>query len=98
MKKYVFNRILRSLFSLFMVTTLIYTIIYTMVPRKKIFEKDSTYTKVAKDPDSKADYVNTVYEKMGYIDYLNSKELQEAAEKVDSSVTVEPTAANKKII
>ncbi|MDO5079424.1 MAG: ABC transporter permease [Streptococcus minor] len=97
MKKYVLKRILRSLFSLFMVTTLIYTIIYTMVPRKKIFEKDPTYTKVAKDPDSKADYVNTVYEKMGYIDYLDSKELQEAVEKVDSSVTVDPTAANKKI-
>ena len=97
MKKYVFNRILRSLFSLFMVTTLIYTIIYTMVPRKKIFEKDPTYTKMAKDPDSKADYVNTVYEKMGYIDYLTSKELLEAASEVDSSVTIEPTDANKKI-
>lgn len=81
----------------FMVTTLIYSIIYTMVPRKKIFEKDATYTKMAKDPDSKTDYVNTVYEKMGYIEYLNPKELQEAAVEVDSSVTVEPTDTNKKI-
>lgn len=97
MKKYVFKRVLRSLFSLFMVTTLIYSIIYTMVPRKKIFEKDATYTKMAKDPDSKTDYVNTVYEKMGYIEYLNPKELQEAAVEVDSSVTVEPTDTNKKI-
>ncbi|MGZ7204747.1 ABC transporter permease, partial [Streptococcus pyogenes] len=78
MKKYVFLRILRSLFSLFMVTTLIYTIIYTMVPRRKIFDKDPTYVKVAKNPDAKDDYVNTVYEKMGYIDYMNSKQLQEA--------------------
>ena len=97
MKKYVFKRVLRSLFSLFMVTTLIYSIIYTMVPRKKIFEKDATYTKMAKDPDSKTDYVNTVYEKMGYIEYLNPKELQEATVEVDSSVTVEPTDTNKKI-
>ena len=97
MKKYVFNRILRSLFSLFMVTTLIYTIIYTMVPRKKIFEKDPTYTKMAKDPDSKADYVNTVYEKMGYIEYMTSKELLEAVSEEESNVTIDPTAANKKI-
>ena len=59
-----------------------------MVPRKKIFEKDPTYTKMAKEPDSKADYVNTVYEKMGYIDYLTSKELLEVASEVDSSVTI----------
>ncbi len=97
MKNYVFKRILRSIVSLFLVTTLIYSIVYTMVPRRKIFDKDPTYTKMAKDPDKKADYVNTVYERMGYIDYLNSKELQEAAEKVDSSVTAEATEANKKI-
>ena len=96
MKKYVFKRILRSLVSLFLVTTLIYTIVYTMVPRRKIFDKDQTYTKMAKNPDSKADYVNTVYERMGYINYMNSKELQEAAEKAGSSVTVDPTDENKK--
>ncbi|WP_373713492.1 ABC transporter permease [Streptococcus sp.] len=97
MKKYVLMRILRSLFSLFMVTTLIYTIIYTMVPRRKIFEKDPTYVKVAKDPDSRADYVNTVFEKMGYIDYLNSKELHEAAEEAYGSTTTDPAASNKKM-
>ena len=97
MKKYVLMRILRSLFSLFMVTTLIYTIIYTMVPRRKIFEKDPTYVKVAKDPDSRADYVNTVFEKMGYIDYLNSKELHEAAEEEYGSTTTDPATSNKKM-
>ena len=40
MKKYIFMRILRSLVSIFMVTTLTYTIIYTMVPRKLIFKQD----------------------------------------------------------
>ncbi|MBY5035430.1 ABC transporter permease [Streptococcus gallolyticus] len=97
MKKYIFNRILRSLVSLFLVTTLIYIIVYTMVPRKKIFEKDQTYVKMAADPYKKADYVNTVYEKMGYIDYMNSNELQTAAEKKYENVTSEPTEANKKI-
>lgn len=97
MKKYVLKRILRSIVSLFLVTTLIFTIIYTMVPRKLIFSKDPLYTKMSVTPDSKADYTNTVYEKMGYINYLNSKELQEAAKEVDASVTVDPTAENKSI-
>lgn len=97
MKKYVFMRILRSLISLFLVTTLIYTIIYTMVPRKKIFEKDPLYVKMTAKPDVKTNYINTVYEKMGYIDYLDSKELRAAAEKIDSSVSTEPTEKNEKI-
>ena len=32
MKKYIFMRILRSLVSIFLVTTLTYTIIYTLTP------------------------------------------------------------------
>ncbi|MGT2911600.1 ABC transporter permease [Streptococcus cameli] len=97
MKKYIFTRILRSLLSLFLVTTLIYTIIYTMVPRKKIFENDPVYTKMTKTPDKKADYINTVYKRMGYIDYMNSKTLLTKAEQVDSSVTVKGTKENEKI-
>lgn len=97
MKKYVFMRILRSLLSLFLVTTLIYTIIYVMVPRKKIFDNDPLYAKMSAKPDVKTNYINTIYEKMGYIDYLDSKELKEAAEKVDSSVTTAPTKENEAI-
>lgn len=97
MKRYIFTRILRSLVSLFLVTALVYTIVFTMVPRRKVFDKDPQYTKMAKEPDKKTDYVNTVYEKMGYIEYLSSAELQNAAATEDSSVTVENTDANKKI-
>ncbi|MGT2847338.1 ABC transporter permease [Streptococcus massiliensis] len=97
MKKYIFMRILRSLVSIFLVTTLIYTIVYTMVPRRLIFKQDPNYNKIAKTPDSKDNYENTIYERMGYIDYYDSKELQEKASKENSSVTVEGNATNKKI-
>ena len=97
MKKYIFMRILRSLVSIFMVTTLTYTIIYTMVPRKLIFKQDPNYNKIATTPDKKTNYENTIFEHMGYIDYYDTKELQEKASKANSSVTVEPTNANKKI-
>ena len=96
MKKYIFMRILRSLVSIFLVTALTYTIIYTMVPRKLIFKQDPNYNKIATTKDKKINYENTIYERMGYVDYYDTKELQEKASKEDSSVTVEGTAENKK--
>ena len=97
MKKYIFMRILRSLVSIFLVTTLTYTIIYTMVPRRLIFKQDPNYNKIATTEDKKTNYENTVYERMGYIDYYDTKELQEKAKKENKSVTTEATDENKKI-
>lgn len=97
MKKYILMRILRSLVSIFLVTTLIYTIVYTLVPRNLIFKQDPQYNKIAKTPDSKADYEHTVFERMGYEEYYSSKELQEKASSLDKSVTVEGTDANRKV-
>ena len=62
MKRYIWMRILRSLLSIFLVTTIIYLIVYTMVPRNLIFKQDPSYNKIAKTPDSKTDYENTVFE------------------------------------
>lgn len=97
MKKYVFMRILRSLVSIFLVTTLTYTIIYTLTPRNLIFKNDPNYNKVAKTKDSKINYENTVYDRMGYLEYMDSKSLQQKASEEDSSVTVDATSANEKI-
>jgi len=97
MKKYVFMRILRSLVSIFLVTTLIYTIIYTMVPRKLIFKQDTNYNKIATTADKRDNYENTVYERMGYIEYYDTKELQEKASSIDPSVTVDANDTNKAI-
>ena len=97
MKKYIFMRILRSIVSIFLVTTLTYAIIYTMVPRRLIFKQDPNYNKIATNKDKKANYENTIFERMGYIDYYDTKELQEKASKEEPSVTTEATEANKKI-
>ena len=75
MKKYVFMRILRSLVSIFLVTTLTYMIIYTLTPRNLIFKNDPNYNKVAKTKDSKINYENTVYDRMGLFGIHGFKEL-----------------------
>ncbi|WP_159796070.1 ABC transporter permease [Streptococcus halichoeri] len=97
MKKYIFERILRSLVSILLVTTLTYVIVFTLVPTSLIFKQDPNYNKMVTTPDKKDNYRNTVFQRMGYITYYNSKELKNRAEKVDKSVTVEPTQKNKKI-
>ena len=68
-----------------------------MVPRRLIFRQDPNYNKIAKTADSKANYENTIYERMGYIDYYDTKELQEKASSLDKSVTTKPTKENKAI-
>lgn len=98
MKKYIFSRLLRSLLSIFLVTTLIYTIIFTMVPRRLVFKNDGNYSKVAGKPDEKTNYENTVFEKMGYIDYYDTKELLDKAKSFDDSVTSEVNDSNKEIL
>ncbi|HEL1103270.1 TPA: hypothetical protein TVG23_000077, partial [Streptococcus equi subsp. zooepidemicus] len=45
MKKYIFERILRSLVSILLVTALTYTIVFTLVPKSLIFKQDPNYNK-----------------------------------------------------
>lgn len=97
MKKYIFRRLLRSLLSIFLITSLIYAIIFTMVPRRLVFKNDSNYNKVANKPDEKVNYENTVFEKMGYIDYYDTKELIEQAASFDNKVNSEINDSNQAI-
>lgn len=76
MKRYLLFRVLRSILSIFLVTTLTYAVIYSLVPRKTIFQNDVNYGKLKAKPDELADYENTAFSKMGYIEYHTTKELK----------------------
>lgn len=75
MKKYVLIRILRSLVSLLIVTSLAFAMVYTLIPRMKIFQKDATWSKLANDRDAQMAYENTTYERVGYIDFIEQKDI-----------------------
>ena len=51
MKRYMFKRFLRSLFSIFMVLTIVFTLIYSVIPRDRVFFSDSNIEKIQKRPD-----------------------------------------------
>ncbi|MGT2888597.1 ABC transporter permease [Streptococcus didelphis] len=97
MKKYIIERIFRSLISIVLVTTLTYVIVFTLVPTSLIFKQDPNYNKMVTTQDKKDNYRNSIFERMGYISYYNSRELENKAEKIDKNVTTEPTKANEKI-
>ena len=49
--------------------------IYTQIPREKIFKNDSTYTKLGGDADAKTEYKYTKWEKLGYLDFVEQKDM-----------------------
>ena len=93
-KRYLFFRILRSLVSIFLVTTITYVLIYTLVPRNTIFKDDSTYSKLKAHPDELANYENTAFDRMGYIEYLDSRDLVNQVQKEYKEATAKPNKKN----
>ncbi len=49
---------------------IVFTMVYTLVPRENIFFEDSTYRKLGGKSDDKTEYVYSTWEKLGYLDYV----------------------------
>ncbi len=96
MKKYLFFRVLRSIVSIFLVTTFTFILIYSLVPRRDVFKGDVMAQKLASTPDALLNYENNAYEKMNYIDFKNNKDLVTAVQKANptKTVTTEHNASN----
>ena len=69
MKRYMFKRFLRSLFSIFMVLTIVFTLIYSVIPRDRVFFSDTNIEKIQKRPDDYANYKYVHWEN-NYMDQL----------------------------
>ena len=49
---------------------IVFTMVYTMVPRENIFFEDETYRKLGGKSDDKTEYVYSTWQKLGYLDYV----------------------------
>ena len=49
---------------------IVFTMVYTLIPRENIFFEDSTFRKLGGKPDEKTDYIYTTWERLGYLDYV----------------------------
>ena len=69
MTKYLINRILRSLLSVFIVVAVVMVLIYTCMDRELIFFADPLYSK--QQNNSKEVYKQQKFEEYGYTDYVS---------------------------
>lgn len=69
MTKYILRRLLRSVFSIVVVVGIVFTLIYSLIPRQNIFNNDTTYNKY-KAGDERKQYELQQYDKFGYIEYV----------------------------
>ena len=68
MKKYLINRILRSIVSIILVVAIVMILIYSLLNRDMIFAQDPMYTKVSNNQQVIYKYRN--WKNYGYIDYV----------------------------
>ena len=66
---YYSKRIIRSILSIIAIMVVIFTMVYSLVPRDNIFFEDSTYTKLSSKPDQKYEYKLRTWQKLGYLNY-----------------------------
>ncbi len=69
MRRYLIKRFLRSLLSIFIVMTIVFTLVYSVVPRDRVFFSDVNIEKLQKRPDDYLNYKYIQWEKLGYLKY-----------------------------
>ncbi len=69
MTKYLINRILRSMVSIFIVVAVVMVMIYSALDRKLVFANDPVYNK--QSSNGKVVYEMQKWEEYGYVDYVS---------------------------
>lgn len=65
MAKYILSRLLRSIVALFAVMSIIIVMIFTLIPRSKVFDNDPAFTKMK--GETKTLYMLQKYDQLGYM-------------------------------
>ena len=64
---YYSKRILRSIFSILAVITIVFVLVYSLVPRDRIFNSDDTIVKLGGKPDERTAYKMRTWQRLGYL-------------------------------
>ena len=73
MKRYILVRLLKSIVSIFLVVSIVTLMLFTLIPRMNIFEKDGAYKKL--NGDANTSYVYTKLDELGYLDFVRQSEM-----------------------
>lgn len=70
-KGYYISRIIRSIISIFIVITVVFILVYSLVPRDRIFNADDTIVKLGGKPDERQQYKLRTWQRLGYLTFEN---------------------------
>lgn len=75
MKKYILGRFIRSIFSILCVVSIAIVLIFTMIERDRVFQKDGGLQKLGGKPDEIISYKYTRWEELGYLDFQQQADM-----------------------
>lgn len=96
MGKYIFSRIIKAILSIFAVTSIVIGMIFTLIPREKIFDNDEGYRKLK--GDNRPVYVYSKYDELGYLDYLSLQDMCNAKSNDVKACLVNNSEENLRVI
>lgn len=96
MGKYIFSRIIKAIISIFAVTSIVIGMIFTLIPRERIFENDEGYRKLK--GDNRTTYVYSKYDELGYLDYLSLQDMCNAKSDDVNACLVNNSEENLRVI
>ena len=82
MKKYILGRFIRSVISVLAVVCIAIVLIFTLMPRNMMFEKDPTYNKL--QGDSRTTYAYSKWDDLGYLDFVKTAEMCKSSSDFDA--------------
>jgi len=90
MKSYLFWRFIRSLFSLAIVMSIVFSLIYTAIPKDRVFYTDANVEKLQKHPDDLLNYKHLQWARLGFTEFTTLAEFCREMGATDLAACNEP--------
>ena len=96
MRKYIISRIIRSIFSIIIVESIVIAMIFTMIPKTKVLDLDTSYRKMT--GDTKTVYRYSRYQDLGYLDFDRQSDMCASEANDYNACMVNGSDENKRVI
>lgn len=63
---------------------IVFTLVYSLIPRSRILSKDDGFRKLASRPDEKTDYMFNIWQKLGYLNFVRATDYFNELYEMDS--------------
>lgn len=96
MGRYILQRLLKAVFSIFVVVSIVIIMVFTMIPRTKVMDLDTSYRKMT--GDNKTIYALQRYDELGYLDFVRIQEMCETESDDVATCKLSDSEENKRVI